>query len=157
MPPLPAYWNMFCVQTARAMLRVRLNMACNEGAARSRPITPKQLDGQHHAVDRKGRIDDRTLRACFLCDEINGQPGVFESASLYPICWLNCPHPARMVFCREPPEAVTMLPVELSRSDEAILQSPQPPLFDQSEMWAVMMLCTSSVSFPVQPQMAAPL
>ena len=53
------------------MLRVRLNVACHEGAARNRPITPKQLDGQHHAVDRNGRIDDRTL------------PAVFESESLY--------------------------------------------------------------------------
>ena len=85
---MPAYWNVFNVQASRAMLRVRLNVACNEGAVRSRPITPKQLDGQHHAVDRKCRIDDM----CYPCDEINGQPGVFESESLYHML-VECPHP----------------------------------------------------------------
>ena len=66
---------------------------------------------------------------------------------------VECPH-SRMVFCRE---RLKHDVVELSRSDTALMQSPQPPAFDQSEMWAVMMLCTSSVSFPVQPHMAAPV
>ena len=38
-----------------------------------------------------------------------------------------------------------------------VLQSPQALAFDQSEMWVVMMLGTSWVSFPVQPPMLAPL
>ena len=66
---------------------------------------------------------------------------------------VECPHPM-MATCRE---RLKHDVVTLSRSDEAMLQSPKQLLFDQSEMWAVMMLCTSSVSFPVQPQMVAPL
>ena len=50
---MPAYWNVFDVSAARAMLRVRLDVACNEGALRSNlPITLKQLGGQHHAIVR---------------------------------------------------------------------------------------------------------
>ena len=77
---------------------------------------------------------------------------MFESESLYHIL-VECPHPS-MVFCRGRLKHDVMEP---SRSEEAILQSSRAPAFDQSEMWAVIMLCTSSVSFPVQPQMADPL
>ena len=65
---MPAYWHVFDIQAARAMLRVRLDVACNEGAARSRPITFKQLDGQHRVVERKDRIDDRAgnVRAIYV-------------------------------------------------------------------------------------------
>ena len=77
---------------------------------------------------------------------------MFETESLYHML-VECTHPS--IFCRGrlKPDDV----VELSRSEEAILQSPQAPAFDQSEMWVVMMLCTSSVSFPVEPHMADPL
>ena len=131
------------------MLRVRLDVACNEGAQRRIPITVKQLDGQDHVIGRrKGRLDDRARRACYLCDEINGQPGVFESESLYHML-MECPHQS-MVVCRD---LLRQRVIELSMSDEAMLQSPEPPEFDQSKMWAVMMLCASSASFPVQLQM----
>ena len=152
---MPAYWNVFDVSAARAMLRMRLDVACNEGALRSNlPISLKQLGGQHHAIKSivRNKIADRALRACYLCGEINGQPGVFESESLYHML-VECPHPS-MALCRGRLKHDVF---ELSRSEEAVLQSPQALAFDQSEIWAVMMLCTSSVSFTVQPQMADPL
>ena len=40
----------------------------------------KQPDGQAIVRDK---IADRVLLTCYLCGEINGQPGVFESESLY--------------------------------------------------------------------------
>ena len=99
----------------------------------------KQLDGQNHVIGRwKGRLDDRARRACNLCDEIYGQPGVFESESLYHML-MECPH-QNMVVCRD---LLRQRVIELSMSKEAMLQSPEPPEFDQSEMWAVMMLCAS--------------
>ena len=77
---------------------------------------------------------------------------MFESESLYHML-VECPYPS-MVLCRE---RLKKSVLDLSRSDEAVLQSPQLLAFDQSEMWAVMMLGTSWVSFPVQPPMLAPL
>jgi hypothetical protein len=49
----------------------------------------KQLD--RSMVLRIGSVKDRTLRACYLCEEILGQPGVFESESLYHM-FIVCPH-----------------------------------------------------------------
>ena len=83
------------------------------------PITLKQLDGQHHAIVRN-KIDDRALRACYLCGEINGQPGVFESESLYHML-VECPHPS-MVFCRGR-EARCCGVVEVRRGNTAITAS----------------------------------
>jgi len=147
---MPAYWNVFDVVAARAMLRVRMDVACNEGALRSNmPIVVKQPDGQRRTILK---IVDRTLRACYLCGEINGQPGMFESESLYHML-LECPHES-MVRCRVRFEQKVR---QLSRSEEAVQQSPQVLAFDQSELWAVMMLGTSWASFPVQPPMPVPL
>ena len=147
---MPAYWNVFDVVAARAMLRTRLDVACNEGALRSNiPVVVKQFDGQRLTILK---IADRTLRACYLCGEINGQPGVFESESLYHML-LECPHES-MVRCRV---SFKQKVLQLSRSEEAVQQSPQVLAFDQSELWAVMMLGTSWESFPVQPPMLAPL
>ena len=147
---MPAYWNVFDIVAARAMLRTRMDVACNEGALRSNmPVVVKQLDGQRRTIVK---IADRTLRACYLCGEINGQPGMFESESLYHML-LECPHKS-MVRCRVRFEQKVRL---LSRSEEAVQQSPQAPAFDQSELWAVMMLGTSWESFPVQSPMLVPL
>ena len=69
----------------------------NEGSLRRRPITPKQPDRRW--VPRIGRVQDRTLRACYLCEVIFGQPSVFESESLYHMLMV-CPH-ASMLNVRE--------------------------------------------------------
>ena len=86
---MPAYWNVFDVPAARAMLRARMDVACNEGAPlrSNMPVVVKQLDGQRRTI---ARIADRSLRACYLCGEINGQPGMFESESLCHML-LECP------------------------------------------------------------------
>ena len=85
------------VVAARAVLRARMDVAPNEGALRSNmPVVVKQLDGQRRTI---ARIADRALRACYLCGEINGQPGVFERESLYHML-LECPHES-MVRCRD--------------------------------------------------------
>ena len=50
---------------------------------------PKQFDGS--VVLRILGVKDRTLRACYLCKPIMGQPGVFHSESLYHML-VSCPH-----------------------------------------------------------------
>ena len=42
--------------------------------------------------------------------------------------------------------------VDLSRLDETLLQAKSLPSFDESELWAVMLLCMSTESFPTQLQ-----
>ena len=107
-----------------------MDVAPNEGALRSNmPVVVKQFDGQRRTF---ARIADRALRACYLCGEINGQPGMFERESLYHML-LECPHES-MVHCRVRFKQKVR---QLSRSEEALQQSPQAPAFDQSELWAV--------------------
>ena len=106
---------------------------------------PKQLD--RSMVLRIGSVKDRTLRACYLCEEILGQPGVFESESLYHMLML-CPHASmRDLRTRLRDDVENLCQMDVDH------QSPEPPelarsLFGQSEMWAVMMLCTTAASFP---------
>ena len=113
------------------------------------PVVVKHLDGPRRTIVK---IADRTLPACYLCGEINGQPVMFESESLDHML-LECPHES-MVCCRVRFEQKVR---QLSRSEEAVQQSPQALAFDQSELWAVMMLGTSWESFPVQSPMLVPL
>ena len=107
---------------------------------------PKQLDGS--VVLRIPKIKDRTLRACYLCDELLGRPGVFESESLYHML-MNCPH----VSMKELRECLENDVKNLCQMD-VDYELPEPPEFTDnsfglSEMWAVMMLCTSAASFPL--------
>ena len=94
------------------------------------------------------RIHDRWLRACYLCDAIYGQPGIFESKSLCHML-IECPHPALRGWRRDLEKAV----VDLSRLEETRLQANSCPVFHESELWAVMLLCMSTDSFPRQPQL----
>ena len=69
----------------RAMLRLRLDVACNEGALRSNiPIIVKQPGGQQAIVMDK--IADRVLRACYL-KLMDNQ--MCLRVSRCSICWLN--------------------------------------------------------------------
>ena len=71
------------------MLRARLHCACNELYQRIRFIITKQCgDVQGRGVDR---IDDSNARACYLCDAVDGQDGVFMPESLYYML-ISCPH-----------------------------------------------------------------
>jgi hypothetical protein len=114
-----------------------------ERRASRRPITPKQPD--RSVVPRIGRVQDRTLRACYLCEAIHGQPGVFESESLYHMLMV-CPN-LSMLNVRE------RLKTDLENLClmDADPMSLKPPEFGEPEMWAVMMLCTTAASLPPQP------
>ena len=138
---MPPYWHVHDVAAARAMLRVRLNVAWNECAVRMKPAMPKRSCKQKEGCYE--RIHDRWLRACYLCDAIHGQSGIFESESLYHML-MECPHEALKDWRRDLRKAV----VDLARLDETKLQAKSCPGFNEAELWAVMMLCMSTDSFP---------
>ena len=81
------------------------------------------------------------------CDQY-GQSGIFESESLYHML-MECPHPALQDWRSDLKKAV----VDLSKMDETLSQTKSLPSFDESELWAVMMLCMSTESFPTQLQL----
>ena len=119
-------------------------MAWNEGAMRMKPAMPKRS-----CTQKKGcyeRIQDKSLRACYLCDAIHGQPGIFESESLYHML-IEGPNPVLRTWRSDLKKAV----VDLSNLETTLSQSKNPPSFNESEMWAVMLLCMSTESFPTQP------
>ena len=108
---------------------------------------PKQLDGS--VVLRILGVKDRTLRACYLCDEICGQPDVFESGSLYHML-MECPHASMYELRGRLCDDVKKLCLD------ADPESPEPPkfmntYFGDSEFWSVLMLCTTEASFPPDP------
>ena len=151
---MPPYWRVHDTVAARAMLRIRMDVAWNEVAVRMIPSTPKRSCTQKRRIYE--RIQDRNLRACYLCDEIHGQPGMFESESLYHML-IECPNPVLQEWRSDLKKAV----VDLSKLETTVAQSEDPPAFNDSEMWAVMLLCMSTKSLPVQqgqmPRLNRPL
>ena len=160
---MPMYWHVHDILDARTMARIAMDAAWNEGALRRRPIMPRQLDSSVvAALDYMpappmwiGRVKKKLLRSCYLCGEINAQPGVYESESLYHM--LNvCPHGSmRMLRTRLRDDVKNLCQMNVDPC------SPAPPElltdsdFGRSEMWAVMMLCTTAASFP--PDLADPM
>jgi len=138
---MPPYWHVHDIAAARAMLRIRLNVAWNEGAVRMKPAMPKRSCKQKEGCYE--RIHDRWRRACYLCDAIYGQSGIFESESLYHML-IECPHEALEGWRMDLKKAVA----DLARLDETKLQAKSCPVFREPEMWAVMTLCMSIDSFP---------
>ncbi len=138
---MPPYWHVHDIAAARAMLRIRLNVAWNEGAVRMRPAMPKRSCKQKEGCYE--RIRDRWRRACYLCDAIYGQSGIFESESLYHML-IECPHEALEGWRMDLKKAVA----DLARLDETKVQAKSCPEFREPEMWAVMTLCMSIDSFP---------
>ena len=59
---------------------------------------------------------------------------------------MECPNPVLQEWRRDLKKAV----VDLSKLETTLAQSENPPPFNDSEMWAVMLLCMSTESFPVQ-------
>ena len=151
---MPPYWRVHDTVAARAMLRIRMDVAWNEVAVRMRPSTPKRSCTQKRRIYE--RIQDRNFRACYLCDEIHGQPGMFESESLYHML-IECPNTVLQEWRSDLRKAV----VDLSKLETTLAQSEDPPAFNDSEMWAVMLLCMSTKSLPVQqghmPRLNRPL
>jgi len=160
---MPMYWHVHDILDARTMARIAMDAAWNEGALRRRPIMPRQLDPSVVAALFYvpappmwiGRVNKKLLRSCYLCGEINAQPGVYESESLYHM--LNvCPHGSmRMLRTRLRDDVKNLCQMDADPC------SPAPPElltdsdFGRSEMWAVMMLCTTAASFP--PDLADPM
>ena len=68
---MPVYWHVHDILNARTMARIAMDTAWNEGALRRRPIMPKQPDPS--VVLRIDGVKNRTLLACYLCEEILGQ------------------------------------------------------------------------------------
>ena len=100
---------------SRAMLRVRLDVAWNEVAVRMIPSMPKRSCTQKRGCYE--RIQDRNLRACYLCDAIHGQPGIFESDSLYHML-MECPNPVLQEWRSDLKKAV----VDLSNLETTLAQ-----------------------------------
>ena len=133
------------ILNARTMARIVMDTALNEGALRRRrPVMPKQPD--RSVVLRIDSVKNRTLRACYLCEEIYGQPGVFESESLYHML-MSCQHASMRDLRTRLRDVKNLCQMDVDP------QSPEPPefarsYFGQSEIWPVMMLCTTAASFP---------
>ena len=144
---MPSYWHLHNVKDARLFGRARLHTGPNEGDRRTRAITTKDCgEVRGRRVDR---IERRNLRACYLCEEVQGQPGVFMPESLHHML-VTCPNP-RMETLR------AKLKVDLlglCATEDGLSVHPLPAL-SQSVMWSLMMLCTTSESFPVQPRRSA--
>ena len=85
-----------------------------------------------------GRVENRTLRTCYLCEAIFGQPGVFESESLYHMLMVCPHHHASMLNARERLKNDVKNKCQVDASP----LSPKPPEFGESEM--VIMLCTTA-------------
>jgi len=84
------------------------------------------------------------LRACYLCGPIADCAGIYYSETLYHTL-LECAHP-RMCAMREKLKADIS---SLALSPAALAISPNPPLvFGESELWATMLLCSSTGGFP---------
>ena len=146
---MPSYWYIDDVKAARLMLRARLHCACNELYQRIRAIMTKQCgEVQGRLVDR---IDNSNARACYLCDAVDGQDGVFMPESLYHML-VSCPHVGMEALRAK-------LKVDLGTlcaADDGLRDCPLPDL-SQSVMWSLMVLCTTSESVPKEVRHSARL
>jgi len=144
---MPSYWYIDEVKAARLMLRARLHCACNELYQRIKFIITKQCgDVEGRGVDR---IDDSNARACYLCDAVHGQDGVFMPESLHHML-IGCPHMG-MVALR------LKLKVDLGTlcAAEDGLRDRPIPWVSQSGLWSLMLLCTTSESVPQEIRRSA--
>ena len=98
---------------------------------------------------RVERIDERNLRACYLCEAVQGQHGVYMPESLHHML-IMCPN-VKMEALRVKLKADLLL---LCATEEGLRERPLPGL-SQSVMWSLLMLCTTSESFPIQVRRSA--
>ena len=142
-----SHWHIHDVLAARALLRLRLDDGYNEEAVRRWTIRTKAIPSRPDIVipdARLPRIDDATLRACYLCGPIADCAGIYYSETLYHTM-LECAHP-QMRAMREKLKADIS---SLALSPAALAISPNPPpVFGESELWATMLLCSSTEGFP---------
>ena len=93
---------------------------------------------------RVERIEERNLRACYLCEAVQGQHGVYMPESLHHML-IMCPN-AKMVAIRVKLKADLL---SLCATEDGLREHPIPEL-SQSVMWSLLLLCTTSESFPIQ-------
>ncbi len=145
---LPAYWHIHDVHAARALLRLRLDDGYNEDAVRRRTIRTKAIPSRPDIVipdARLPRIEDATLRACYLCGPIADCAGIYYPETLYHTL-LECTHPQMRAMRVKLKADIS----SLSLSQAALDISPNPPqVFGDSELWATMLLCSSTEGFPI--------
>ena len=146
---MPSYWHIVNIKDARLMVRSRLYTACNEGDRWSRPITTKQCgEVQGRRMDR---VDERNLRACYLCEAVQGQNRVFMTESLHHML-ITCPN-VRMEALRVKLKDDLSL---LCATEDGLHERPLPvTVWSQSVMWSLVLLCTASESLLVQVRRSA--
>jgi len=146
---MQSYWHISNVKDARSMLRIRLHVACNEEAQRRRPIMTKQCgEVQGRCIDR---IDERNRRACYLCEAVQGQQGIFMVESLHHML-ITCPNVGMEALRVKLKADLGML----GATEDGLRDHPVPEM-SQSVMWAIMLLCTTSESLPVHLRQSARL
>ena len=99
---------------------------------------------------RVERIEERNLRACYMSEAVQGQHGVYMPESLHHML-IMCPN-VKMEALRVKLKAD--LQFLLCATEDGLRERPLPEL-SQSVMWSLLMLCTTSESFPIQVRRSA--
>ena len=136
------YWHIYDVEHARREARIRLQTGPNEVDQRGRAIMTRKCGGLPGM--RAERIEERNLRACYLCEAVQGQHGVYMPESSHHML-IMCPN-VKMVALRVKLKADLLL---LCATEDGLREHPIPEL-SQSVMWSLLLLCTTSESFPIQ-------
>ena len=97
------------------------------------------------------RIDNSNLWACYLCEAVQGQEGVFMPESLYHML-ISCPNVRMEVLRVKLKEDFGAL----CATENGLRDRPIPAL-SQSVMWSLKLLCTTSESFPARARRSARL
>ena len=90
------------------------------------------------------RIDERNLRACYLCEAVQGQHGVYMPELLHHML-ITCPN-VKMEALGVKLKGDLYL---LCATEDGLREHPLPDL-SQSVLWSLMMLFLTSESFPRQ-------
>ena len=136
------------MELARRVLQSRLDAAPNEGAMRR---MPRQVKGTRQVQTQLPRIPEH-LRACYLCDAVDGVDGVYWPETIEHVL-LTCPfyQEIRIKLVRRlqrlSTEAAT---VEVTKDVLA------PNFEDPASLFAVIFLCTNLPDQPVLHQHLPP-
>ena len=136
---LQPYWYLTDARLARWLVCVRFDQCPTEDFWRT-TFHGSQLP----------RIDDRHLRACYLCPPINGSVGIFWPETLMHVL-LICPD-AGLRACRD--QFVLDLTAFANRLDADSVPNlrPSPNFADRSVIFTILQLCTG-----VGPHVGAPI
>jgi len=141
---LETYWFLPDLAAARRLLRVRLDNAA------VRDVVLRSGRGNQGDI----RVGDRRLRACYCCEPINGQPGIFRPETIDHLLLHCTAHQERRAVFKA---AVRNLVTDEDTVDLMSATSTCAPPFDDggdvaATAWlAVMKLCTGTGPAPVGP------